>query len=335
MNMSVGLSGIAVGTAFGFVLQRGRFCLNTAFRNAFSIKEFTLLRAYVLALVTAVIGANLLEQFGFLHLTGVRQQLSWLANGLGGYVFGIGMVFAGGDGGSSWSRTGEGLTGSCMAALGLMIGAAAAGNGILAPVVEHLRGFVLLAGTMPSMNEIVGMNKWVLIVFLSGAGLAFVFSGRTSYVSGRTGYGWKLAGFLVGFLAVLGLFASERTAGTASGITFPGPSGAMLNSIVASGNANWGVAMVAGIPLGAFISAWRLHEFSWRAPRAEVMIEQFGGGLLMGIGGLLAGGCTIGHGITGLAALSLASLVSMLGIAAGCWTMVYLLFMRNSTAQLR
>ena len=329
MSMSVMLSGIAVGTAFGFVLQRGRFCLNTACRNAFYIKEFTLLRAYVLALVTAVISAHLLEHFGFLHLSAVRQPLAVLANSLGGYVFGVGMVLAGGDAGSSWSRTGEGLVGSWMAVLGLMLGAAAVGSGVLAGVSADLRGFVPLSGTAPSLYGDSNIYKWTLIVLLSLAGLVFVFKGRTAYVQTQPGYSGKTTGLLVGLLVVLGLLVSERMEGTATGITFSGPSGTLLASLVASRHAGWGVALVAGVPLGSFLSAWRAHEFSWRAPRAEVMAQQLVGGLLMGSGGMIAGGCSIGHGLTGLAALSLASLVSTTGIVLGCWTMVYLLFMRN------
>ena len=65
------------------------------------------------------------------------------------------------------------------------------------------------------------------------------------------------------------------------------------------------------------------------------MAQQFAGGLIMGVGGMLAGGCSIGHGLTGTAALALSSLVSMLFILLGSFTMVYVLFMRGSSVKLR
>jgi hypothetical protein len=53
----------------------------------------------------------------------------------------------------------------------------------------------------------------------------------------------------------------------------------------------------------------------------------------MGAGGMLAGGCSIGHGLSGIATLALSSLVSMAFIVLGSWTMVYALFMRGSSVK--
>lgn len=83
MNVSVILSGLAVGTRLGFALQCGWFCLNRTCGIVFSIKEYTHLRTYVLPLILAVIAAHLLEKYGPLHLSAVRQSFAALANGLG------------------------------------------------------------------------------------------------------------------------------------------------------------------------------------------------------------------------------------------------------------
>ncbi len=79
MNTPVILPGLVVGAGFGFALQCGRFCLKRACRNAFSIKEYTLLCAHVLALIVAVVAAHLLEQFGFLHVNADKQTFVALA----------------------------------------------------------------------------------------------------------------------------------------------------------------------------------------------------------------------------------------------------------------
>lgn len=117
MDIKALLSGAAVGAVLGFVFQRGRFCLNTAFRYVIYIKNFTILRSYLLSLVIALIGANLLEQAGIVSLDQGGQEFAWLANVLGGYIFGIGMVLAGGCAAGTLYRVGEGLVGSWMAAL--------------------------------------------------------------------------------------------------------------------------------------------------------------------------------------------------------------------------
>jgi uncharacterized membrane protein YedE/YeeE len=335
MDISIVLSGIAVGSGFGFVLQRGRFCLNTAFRNAFYIKDFRLFRSYLLALVITVVGANILEQFDMVHVSETAQEFTWLANIIGGYLFGIGMVLAGGDAAGTWYRAGEGLVGSWIAALGIMIGASAASRGALSGVAADLESFVLVStsGDPLTIHGLLGVNRWIVIALFSGAALTFVFAGRAPSSSTQAGYHWRTSGSLVGIMIVLGLFVAELMTGTAEGITFIGPSDGLLASVVSGRVWDWGVSMAAGVPLGSFISAAWLHEFSWRAPRADVMVQQFAGGLIMGAGGMLAGGCSIGHGLSGIATLALSSLVSMAFIVLGSWTMVYVLFMRGPSVK--
>ncbi len=329
MDVSVALAAGAVGAGFGFVLQRGRFCLNSAFRDVLYIKDVTILRAYLLALVVTTIGANLLEQFGVLRLDQGRQEFAWLANILGGYLFGIGMVLAGGCASGTWYRVGEGLVGSWMAALGFMLGAAAVGHGALSGAYEYLRGFVLSQGSSATINGMLGVNRWAVILPAAALALVLVFSGRTTFNPARAEYHWRTTGVLVGLVALLGWYLSHVTTGTATGISFTRPSEGLLMSVIAGRPSEWSTALLLGVPIGSFISARNAHEFSWRAPRADVMMQQFSGGLIMGAGGMLAGGCLIGHGITGLSALSAASLLSTLFMLLGSWTMVYLLFMRS------
>lgn len=335
MDISVILSGIVVGAGFGFVLQRGRFCLNTAFRNAYFIKDFTLLRSYLVALVIAVVGANILDQFGIVHVSETAQEFTWLANIIGGYLFGSGMVLAGSDVAGAWSRAGEGLVGSWMTALGIMIGASATSRGALSSVAAGIESFVLVSsdGDPLTIYGLLGVNRWIIIALLSGAALTFVFMGRAPYSSAQTGYQWNTSGILVGLMIVFSLFVAEFMTGTAEGITFIGPADDLLASVVSGRRWNWGVSMAAGVPLGSFISAGWLHEFSWRAPRADVMVQQLVGGLIMGVGGMLAGGCSIGHGLTGISTLAISSVVSMASIVLGSWTMVYMLFMKSSSGR--
>ena len=100
---------ILMGLGLGYVLQRGRFCLNSAFRDIIFIQDLTLFRAYLLSVVVAIIGSNLIEDMGFLQAinpdTGaleatmlMRQTFVPVANILGGFLFGLGIVLAGGAG---------------------------------------------------------------------------------------------------------------------------------------------------------------------------------------------------------------------------------------------
>jgi len=60
------LTGLLVGAALGFVMQRGRFCMNSAYREVL-FQDYTMLRAYVVAVVITIIGANLIEDLGWLR----------------------------------------------------------------------------------------------------------------------------------------------------------------------------------------------------------------------------------------------------------------------------
>lgn len=81
---------------------------------------------------------------------------------------------------------------------------------------------------------------------------------------------------------------------------------------------SFGVALVAGVVLGSFLlavaqGALKLQGFA--SPQA--MVRAMTGGLLMGIGGALAAGCSIGHGLSGLSTLALMSVTAAAGILIG------------------
>lgn len=332
MTTSAVLSGLVYGAAFGFILQRGRFCLNTAFRDIIYIKNDTVFRSYLLAVLIVAVCGNLLEQLGLLRLDPARQEFAWLANIIGGLLFGAGMVLAGGCASGTWYRVGEGLVGSWLAVMGFMAGLAAAGQGVLRPVASTLRSVVAAPGQALTLDGVLGVNRWIVLALIAGPALVFLLRGSTRYLPAASELRWHTTGILVGLLVTGGWYLSFRASGSAWGMTFTGPSESLLLSFVAGSPGEWGAAVVAGVPIGAAVSARIGRQFSWRSPRAAVLVQQLGGGFVMGVGGAIAGGCLIGHGITGLAALSLASATATAATVFGCWTMVYILFMKSSSS---
>ena len=87
--------------------------------------------------------------------------------------------------------------------------------------------------------------------------------------------------------------------------------------------------IVIGAVLGAAIAAIIAKEFKWRAPNAKTLLKQFMGGGLMGFGAAVAGGCNIGHGLSGVPMLSIGSIVTFGCIAGGIILVSYFLFMRD------
>ena len=96
---------------------------------------------------------------------------------------------------------------------------------------------------------------------------------------------------------------------------------------------DWGSVMIAGLIAGSFVAAWSHRELRWRVPRGARMLQAGGGGIIMGVGAQIAGGCNIGHSLTGLSVLSVASAVTTISILLGAWVMAYLLFIRPMAAE--
>jgi len=86
--------GLMVGLLFGYALQRGRFCMNSAFRDILVARDLTLLRAYLLALLIQMVGVRAMSTLGWFALGVV--PFFWGATLLGGFIFGLGMAFSGG-----------------------------------------------------------------------------------------------------------------------------------------------------------------------------------------------------------------------------------------------
>jgi uncharacterized protein len=368
MNWGLVISGLAVGFMFGFVLQHGRFCMNTAFREVL-FGDFTVFRAYLVALLVVIIGANALDQLGIIHFRNI--PFTWLANVLGGYLFGIGMVLAGGCATGTLYRVGEGMIGSWFAALGFMIMAGAMLSGALYPVTSFLQygtesfRFVYSpeGGGPVNMASILGLNRWLVIVLLAIPALWFILKGNFKRNPNAKGFTWWTTGIMIGLIGIIAFYASEHFGGFAKarGLSFTGPLNELVTWLTGAhtgesvrqlaavpdvadaasweginvaryntiGTLTWSVWMIFGLVLGSLSSAFSGKEFSWRAPKAQSLVTQFCGGMLMGIGGTLAGGCNIGHGFSGMATLALGSLVSLIFIILGSWTMVYFLFIRE------
>lgn len=88
---------------------------------------------------------------------------------------------------------------------------------------------------------------------------------------------------------------------------------------------DWLLFEIVGVAIGGFASAWlagRLRVAVERGPRASVntrMTAAFAGGATMGVGAVLARGCTSGQALTGGALLSVGSWLFMLGAFAAAY----------------
>lgn len=341
------VSGLLCGGLVGLILQRGRFCMNSAFRDIIFIKEYNVFQAYLIALIVMLIGGNALADMGIIHLR--AQTFYPMANILGGYLFGIGMVLAGGCGSGIVYRVGEGQIASIVAVFGFVFGIGATTNGVLKPVYDLLRS-VKVAGVEGAPYTLYGfigdtsMIKWITIAVFCIACFAFVLQGKPFAFGKQKGFFWSVAGLLIGIMGIVTFWASEfwGSPGFARGMNFTTPAGETMFTFLTgdarskffpmfdllSFKVTWGEFFYIGVPIGAYLSARVLREFKWKIPPAQEMLTVMGGSFIMGFGASCAGGCNVGQALTGFTTLSIGSIVATIFIILGNWTMVYFKFIK-------
>jgi uncharacterized membrane protein YedE/YeeE len=322
------ISALLTGLVFGYVIQRGGFCLTRAISNAALMGDLTILRAYVLALLVAMVGVQTLEVTGAVDIP--VRPLHWLANIAGGLLFGAGMIIAGGCAGSTWYRVGEGAVGAGVVLLGFAIGATTARVGLLRPVREALQRPAITGqdGGNPTLYSVIGLSPWIVIAILAAAGAVWLLRGTGEPEHGK--WPWPVTGVAVGGMITVGWWTSSF-GDRPMGISFSANTGELLTYPMVGfpTRVTWGMVMALAVPVGAFAGAWRAGDFRFKLPPGWSLLKIFAGGLVMGSSALVAEGCNINQGLTNSAALALGSLLTFASMGAGAWGTVWLLYQRK------
>jgi uncharacterized membrane protein YedE/YeeE len=320
-------SALLAGGAFGYATQRGGFCLTRALSNLFLFGDATIVRAYVLALVVAIIGVQTLQALGLVEIP--VRPFHWLANLTGGFIFGIGMMLAGGCSASTWYRLGEGAIGAWIILLGFGMGATAASVGILLPLRRALQEpSVTIGGEAPTLPAVLGVSPWAVIVPLIVVAALFLIRGRSEIEHGK--WRWPVTGAVVGVLIAAGWWASAF-GGAPTGLTFAANTGNLLTYPLVRypTRVTWSMVLLVGVPVGAFIGAWQAGDFRWKLAPGWSLVKIFVGGLVMGASAVIAEGCNITQGLTNSATLALGSLTAFASMWMGAYAAVWCMFLRK------
>ncbi len=315
------LSALLVGLVFGFVLQRGRFRLNMAFTSMITPrKDFTIFRAYLLSLLVAILGANLIQDLGWLVavdpsdgevITKVlyRQGFAPVANILGGYLFGMGMVLANGCASGILYRCGQGFTDAWLAFLAFFLGLSVTKHGWLKPLYDMSASVVVrINGKVnPALWDFFGGGieaKWITIGVITIIIGIFILRGKP-FRTAHKGYYWSITGLFLGVITVIAWWASTYWGGRPRGLSFTGPTAEFFLSILTGDpmvrrtpvfnffglfETTWASLYVVAVPVGAFFSAKLLKEFKLFFLPREELLATFIGGLIMGIGAAVGRG---------------------------------------------
>jgi uncharacterized protein len=328
----VNIAGVAIGLAFGAVGLLSGFCLTSGLRNWWTRGDGVLVRSFALALAVAIAGTQALAAAGLVDLgQSIYLQPSFSAALIlfGGLLFGYGMVAANACVSRATVLLGRGNLRSLVVLVTVAVTAQMTLKGLIAPArlaFMHWSQVTLPKVSLPDVLSAHGLDPSVarLVAAAVIAGLLLVFA--LSYAPFRRSYGQIAAGLAIGLLIPAGWFATGylgadpfNPAPVAS-LTFVAPSADSLQYVMFSTGTSlsFGVVLVAGVVLGSLITALVTRRFEWEGyGSARHMLRSIGGAALMGSGGAMAYGCTIGQGLTGLSTLAFPSMVAATGILLG------------------
>jgi len=326
------ISGAILGIIVGFAAQRSGFCGRRAFADRFTGRSRAHGHAFLLAMCVALFLTQLLILTGYVDSTGIRQlapTVPFLGVTIGGLLFGSGMMLAGGCPNRLLIRTGQGQGAALTLLLVLVVAVMATRDGVLAPVR-------LWFGQTRLDLPAVSLGQW--LARDSGPAVALILSilllglwARAARASLRENPGLMIAALLIGVTVALSWYLSIAFADAFDlpephALSYIAPTQELLRFVAMSemGFAlEFGTALVVGTLGGSLISALSNGSFGKQSPSHRVSARTLSGALLMGFGGVLAQGCTFGHGLAGFSILSLTSLWALVMISLGAWVGQY------------
>ncbi len=336
-------TGLLTGALLGFVLQRGRFCLTGGFRDLVISKDYRMFTALLIAITIQSIGVYALIAAGYVKFS--AGAFYWGATALGSFVFGIGIVLAGGCATGTWYRAAEGLIGSWIALFTYAISSAVMRSPLFAGFNKEIKSYQTPDNSIAGS---AGLPVWVFIGLLTVVTAFFIArelrkpkltiarlparkSGLAHVLFEKSWHPFATAS-LIGAIALLAWPLSEAT-GRMSGLGITTPSANIVQYLVTGDSAfiNWGVFLVLGIFIGSYFAALGSHEFRLRAADVQTSVRSFGGGILMGFGASLAGGCTIGNSLVMTAMMTWQGWTALLFTLIGVWAASYALYVRRPT----
>jgi len=331
--------GFMLALVLGAVANKTNFCAMGAVSDWVNMGLKGRFGAWLLAMGVAIAGAQLLELTGLVDLSeSIYRTTNFGLIGyvFGGLMFGVGMTLAGGCGQRTLVRVGSGNLKSLVVFLVLALSAYMTLRGIIGvarvALIEPLsielaekgiaeQGLAEIAAhgfDVEVTNKMRWMFASVVSILLIGIALSIrELRGNKNNV---------LGGLVVG-LVVVGAWAITGIVGyddfdpvPIEGLSFVAPIGNSVSYLMTYTGATitFAIAAVFGVIVGSFVysvvtGSFRIETFSHR----DDMINHLVGGALMGVGGVLSLGCTLGQGVTGLSTLAIGSFIATFFIILG------------------
>ncbi len=335
---TVALLGFLGAMVFGAVANKTHFCIMGSISDWINIGSKNRFRAWMLALGVALTATQIMDGLGWFDVNRsiyLTTNFGWLGYLLGGFLFGVGMTLGAGCGQRTLVRVGGGNLKSLVMLIVLGITAYMTLRGLIAVFriqVVDATNIDLTAGGLTDQSiasfvaALTGLGRdvaRVLVAGVIGVGTIWWAFKDKSFRASRDNV---IAGVTIGLL-IAGAWYTTGVIGydefepvPVEAVTFIAPVGNTINYLMTyTGSViNFGIAVVFGMIAGSFVYAilsgtFRIETFASR----QDMINHLAAGVLMGFGGVLSLGCTIGQGVSGMSTLALGSLITLVSIVFG------------------
>jgi len=367
------LTAIPVGFLFGFFLQKGDLCGSSAFSEIIMMHDTRKVAGLWVLIIVAMLGIAALDIIGWVKLN--PKPLIYLNYIVGGVIFGVGMVLAGGCISGCLYKGAAGNLNSIIALIGVPVGVMLVEfgplNGLHLWMKKHV--ITMAGGEKVSLFALTELPFWLLALLFAIATVVIIAVMKKrktthtqrlkdedmSWLERTMTRPWKpwVAGIAIGLLMVPAYLSSA-----ASGRNYPlGVTHGVMQAellIVDSGFKHvytnnpdpashlkdadnpgptpipsgkkvvwWLVASVLSLMLGSWVSA-RMSGQARLLPKPpdEIMFAILGG-LLIGTGAALAGGCVVGNIMSGWALMSVGTILFGVVVVLTNWMTTYLYMM--------
>lgn len=331
----VNILGFLIGATFGAIAQKKQFCFSGSIKDYMLTKSTmrgaSVVMAMIIAIVSTAITASYFE-LDFSKTPYYKENINYFVIILGGLMFGVGMMLADGCSNRHLIKFAQGDKNSLISILfiGIFAFATARGflNGFLSPITNNPTLIEWSAFIEEkTMNIYIVVAVLLLILFVLTRKLKRVFSLWDGVLVGLlVAAAWTVT-------SVLGEESIERVVNP-EGISFVYPTGKTIElfMLYQVNELTFSISLVLGVLIGAFTMSKfnRRYSFGCTAAKGENRVRNnMIGGALMGTGGVLSIGCTVGQGLTGLSTLAFGSALAITSIFIGGLVSAIILNKRN------
>ncbi|WP_374340899.1 YeeE/YedE family protein [Azonexus sp.] len=323
---SIVLAGLLVGALFGAFAQRSRFCLRSAVVEFWNRQGRGRQAVWLFAFAAAMLATQGFVAAGWLDVSQARQLASTgsLSGALvGGLLFGIGMILARGCASRMLVLAANGNLRALLTGLIFAVTAQASLNGLLSPLRTWLSGlWTIDGGSGRDLLALSHLGQPAGVLFgLLWLAVAVHYAQR-SRLSRRDGINGAGAGLCIALAWLLTYQIGTRSFDVVpvQSLSFTGPSADVLMLVLSAPGQPWDfdIGLVPGVVLGSFAAALWGRELKLEGFRDGYSMRRYiAGAVCMGFGGMLAGGCAVGAGVSGAAIFALTAWLALIGMWLG------------------